>query len=64
MDVTPPVSHEAMSTQLHLLDGGRIGRRLDARTKRIGRKGIAQAREALARIQPPPSTGHTVPKAR
>jgi hypothetical protein len=52
-----------MSTQLHLLDGGRIGRRLDARTKRIGRKGIAQAREALARIQPPPSTGHTVPKA-
>ncbi|MFM7060920.1 MAG: hypothetical protein ACKOZL_07025 [Actinomycetes bacterium] len=52
-----------MTTQLHLLDGGRIGRHLDARTRRIGRKGVARAREALARIQPPPTTGRQYPKA-
>ena len=63
MDVTPPGSNVPVTTQLHLIDGGRPGRRLDARTRRIGRKGIAQAREALARIQPPPATGRQFPKA-
>ncbi|MFN8035274.1 MAG: hypothetical protein U0V73_05015 [Acidimicrobiia bacterium] len=43
-----------MSTQLRLLGGG--GRRswqLDARTRRIGRQGVARAREELARARQP-----------
>lgn len=63
MDVTPLGSNDPVTTQLHLLDGGRIGRHLDAKTRRIGRKGVAQARETLARIQPPPTTGRQYPKA-
>jgi hypothetical protein len=43
-------------TQLVLLDGGRTTRRawhLDARTRRIGRERVAEAREILRRAQPP-----------
>ena len=42
-------------TQLRLLDGGRTTRRswqLDARTRRIGRERVAEAREILRRAQP------------
>lgn len=42
-----------MTTQLHLLDGGRPVRSLDARTRKSGRKGIAEARRRLAAVQPP-----------
>ena len=63
MDVTPLGSNDPVTTQLHLLDGGRLSRHLDAKTRRIGRKGVAQAREALARIQPPPTAGRQYPKA-
>jgi hypothetical protein len=39
-----------VSTQLRLLHGtGRLGWQLDARTRRIGRQGVARAREQLAR---------------
>jgi hypothetical protein len=43
------------ATQLHLLDGGRTTPRawqLDARTRRIGRQRVAEAREILRRAQP------------
>ncbi|HEX4493977.1 MAG TPA: hypothetical protein VH914_22435 [Acidimicrobiia bacterium] len=46
----------AESTQLRLLDGGRSNPRawqLDARTRRIGRQGVAEAREILRRARPP-----------
>jgi hypothetical protein len=46
-------------TQLHLLDGGRTTRKawqLDARTRRIGRQRVAEAREILRRAQPPEPT--------
>jgi hypothetical protein len=46
----------AEPTQLRLLDGGRTTRRawhLDARTRRIGRERVAEAREILRRAQPP-----------
>ncbi|MFM7271382.1 MAG: hypothetical protein ACKO2C_07075 [Actinomycetes bacterium] len=52
-----------MSTQLRLIDGGRSGRHLDAETRRIGRRGVEEARATLARIQPPPATGRRYPKA-
>jgi hypothetical protein len=42
-------------TQLRLLDGGRTAPRawqLDARTRRIGQKRVAEAREILRRAQP------------
>ena len=47
------------STQLHLLDGGRTTPRawqLDARTRRIGRQRVAEAREILRRAQPEQAT--------
>jgi hypothetical protein len=47
----------AEPTQLRLLDGGRTKPRswqqLDARTRRIGRERVAEAREILRRAQPP-----------
>ena len=59
---TSPASTE--STQLRLLDGGRATRKawqLDARTRRIGRERVAEAREILRRAQPPePGTHHQI----
>jgi hypothetical protein len=49
----------AEPTQLRLLDGGRTTPRtwqLDARTRRIGRQRVAEAREILRRAQPPAPT--------
>jgi hypothetical protein len=46
----------AESHQLRLLDGGRSTPRawqLDARTRRIGRQRVAEAREILRRARPP-----------
>lgn len=46
----------AEGTQLRLLDGGRSNPRawqLDARTRRIGRRRVAEAREILRRARPP-----------
>ncbi|MCZ7527297.1 MAG: hypothetical protein M5U14_13510 [Acidimicrobiia bacterium] len=43
-----------MSRQLRLLDGGRPPDwRLDERARRVGRRGVAQARRALERARPP-----------
>jgi hypothetical protein len=42
-----------VTTQLHLLDGSQTVRRLDARTRTTGRKGIAEARRRLAEVRPP-----------
>lgn len=54
----------AEPTQLRLLDGGRATPRawhLDARTRRIGRERVAEAREILRRAQPPePGSGHQI----
>jgi hypothetical protein len=50
------VSTPAEPTQLRLLDGGRTSRKawqLDARTRRIGRERVAEAREILRRAHPP-----------
>jgi len=46
----------AEGTQLRLLDGGRStpgAWKLDARTRRIGRQRVAEAREILRRARPP-----------
>jgi hypothetical protein len=47
-----------------LLDGGRATRKawqLDARTRRIGRERVAEAREILRRAQPPePANRHQI----
>jgi hypothetical protein len=48
-------------TQLRLLDGGRTSRKawqLDARTRRIGRQRVAEAREILRQAQPPEPGSH------
>jgi hypothetical protein len=42
-----------VTTQLLLLDGGQHPRRLDTRTRQVGRKGIEEARRLLAEMQPP-----------
>jgi hypothetical protein len=42
-----------VSTQLLLIHGGGARSRLDARTRRSGRKGIAEARRRLAAARPP-----------
>ena len=43
-----------MTSQLRLIEGGdRRPWRLDARTRAIGRKGVAQARKELERARPP-----------
>jgi hypothetical protein len=50
-------------TQLRLLDGGRATRKawqLDARTRRIGRERVAEAREILRRAQPPEPGTHKI----
>ncbi|MBJ7282285.1 MAG: hypothetical protein JHC94_02020 [Acidimicrobiia bacterium] len=50
-----------MSSQLRLLPGGQRSRHLDAKTRQIGRKGVAEARATLARIQQAPSTKQRLP---
>ena len=61
---TPRRTSAAEPTQLRLLDGGRATRKawqLDARTRRIGRERVAEAREILRRAQPPaPGTHHQI----
>jgi hypothetical protein len=52
MNVTPPGDTHGVTTQLLLLKGG-TPNRLDARTRRVGRQGIAEARRRLAEVQPP-----------
>lgn len=52
MSVTPPGDTHGVSTQLRLINGTTRGTRLDARTRRSGRNGIAEARRRLAAIQP------------
>jgi hypothetical protein len=54
-----------VTTQLHLLDGGGTVRRMDARTRTTGRKGIAEARRRLAAVQPPQPRvpGHELSRA-
>jgi hypothetical protein len=50
-----PHTAGAEPAQLRLLDGGRTTRtrwQLDARTRRIGRERVAEAREILRRAQP------------
>jgi hypothetical protein len=42
-----------VTTQLLLLEGGRTVRHLDSRTRKMGLKGIAEARRRLAEVQPP-----------
>jgi hypothetical protein len=53
----------AEPTQLRLLDGGRSAPRawqLDARTRRIGRERVAEAREILRRAHPPEPGTHKI----
>jgi hypothetical protein len=53
---TKQTSDAAGTTQLRLLDGGRSNPhfgQLDARTRRIGRQRVAEAREILRRARPP-----------
>lgn len=61
MVVTPSLFNEDMSTQLRLLPGGQRSRRLDAKTRQIGRKGVAEARATLARIQEAATTTQRLP---
>jgi len=42
-----------MTTQLVLLDSGRRDWKLDRRTREIGKRGVAQAREALRKAGGP-----------
>jgi len=56
MSVTPLGDTHDVSTQLRLISGSTrysARTRLDARTRRSGRDGIAEARRRLAAIQPP-----------
>ncbi len=62
MVVTPSLFNEEMSSQLRLLPGGQRSRHLDAKTRQIGRKGVAEARATLARIQQAPSTKQRLPR--
>jgi hypothetical protein len=53
-----PLSHPLfrvgdMTTQLVLLDSGRRSWKLDRQTREIGKRGVAQAREALRRAGTP-----------
>jgi hypothetical protein len=53
---TKKTSQAPEGTQLRLLDGGRNtphAWQLDARTRRIGRQRVAEAREILRRARPP-----------
>lgn len=54
MAVTPRGDNQCMTQQLRLLDGGKRSQpirrnawQLDAKTRRIGRNGVAQARRML-----------------
>lgn len=49
-----------MTTQLVLLDSGRSWK-LDRRTREIGKRGVAQAREALRQAGSPPAPGGPQP---
>jgi hypothetical protein len=42
-----------MTEQLHLIDSADVSWRLDEQTKRVGRRGLAQARAALAAARQP-----------
>lgn len=44
-----------MTTQLVLLDSGRQSWKLDRKTREIGKRGVAQAREALRQAGAPPA---------
>jgi hypothetical protein len=58
-----PAKSAAEPTQLRLLDGGRTTRKawqLDARTRRIGRQRVAEAREILRQAQPPEPGSHQI----
>ena len=60
---SPRPTSAAEPTQLRLLDGGRATRKawqLDARTRRIGRERVAEAREILRRAQPPEPGTHKI----
>ena len=49
-------AHRSGAVQLRLLSGGTALRPdwvLDERTRKVGRQGVAQAREILRRIAPP-----------
>ena len=48
-------AHRSGAVQLRLLPGGTPGPDwvLDERTRKVGRQGVAQAREILRRIAPP-----------
>jgi hypothetical protein len=65
LTVTPHGLNRTMTSshQLRLLDGGRATRKawqLDARTRRIGRERVAEAREILRRAQPPEPGAHKI----
>jgi len=47
LNVTPPGEDGAMERQLHLLESPEPDWHLDESTKEIGRKGVAEARQAL-----------------
>jgi signal transduction histidine kinase len=47
-----------VTTQLLLLDGGQHSRRLDAKTRQLGRQGIEEARRLLAEMRPPEPKEH------
>ena len=51
----PPFIVVDMETQLPLIDPTPAAWSLDQRTREIGRRGVAQAREALRRAVPPAS---------
>jgi hypothetical protein len=57
MSATKDRTSRPSAVQLVLLDGGRLVPRrewqLDERTRRAGRRGVAQAREILRRAKPP-----------
>jgi hypothetical protein len=46
--VTPPEDDGTMTDQLVLIDAREVDWRLDDYTKEVGRRGIAEARKALA----------------
>jgi hypothetical protein len=47
-----------VTTQLLLLEGGKTVRHLDSRTRKLGLKGIAEARRRLAEVTPPVPSEH------
>lgn len=60
MTVTPLADTDGVSNQLRLVPGsshGPVPSRLDARTRRLGRRGVAEARRRLSAIQPAEDRG-------